>query len=252
MLNMGYFSRKIALTLCMLGGASSGFALTPLQQQIAKEGFEFVKEIPAPANMTGWAGHKEQYPATVFISNDQKYYIVGDLYNAKGENLSVDALNTHVKDAVLDDVWKSLEKSTYIQDGKKDAPRIIYVFSDPNCPYCHQFWQKARPWVESGKVQLRHIQVAVIRKESRGQVATLLTSKNPEQIFSQLNLKSGDQSLKPMQNIPTEIAAKIDANQELMDKYGFFATPAVIWKSQQGEFKSTQGMPKDLKEVFEK
>ncbi len=54
-----------------------------------------------------------------------------------------------------------------------------------------------------------------------------------------------------MQNIPAEIAQKIDANQELMDKYGFFATPAVIWKDGKGEFKSAQGMPKDLKEVFE-
>lgn len=251
MQNIRYLSQKIALTLCVFGSASTSFALTPLQQQIANEGFEFVKEIPAPANMTGWAGHRDQYPATVFISNDQKYYIVGDLYNAKGENLSVEALEKHVKGAVLDDVWQSLEKSTYIQDGKKNAPRVVYVFSDPNCPYCHQFWQKARPWVNSGKVQLRHIQVAVIRKESRGQVATLLTSKNPEQVFSQLNLKSGDQSLKPMQNIPAEIAKKIDANQELMDKYGFFATPAVIWKDSKGEFKSAQGMPKDLKEVFE-
>ena len=53
-------------------------------------------------------------------------------------------------------------------------------------------------------------------------------------------------------NIPADIAAKIDANQELMAKYGFFATPSMVWKNQQGEFKSAQGMMEDLREIFEK
>jgi thiol:disulfide interchange protein DsbG len=174
------------------------------------------------------------------------------LHNAKGENLTIKALETHVKDAVLDDVWKSLENSTWIQDGQKDAPRIVYVFSDPNCPYCHTFWQKARPWVKAGKVQLRHIQVAVIRDESRGQVATMLMAKNPQQVFTSYNANKGQNKLKITKNIPADIAAKIDANQELMAKYGFFATPSMVWKNQQGEFKSAQGMTEDLREIFEK
>lgn len=69
----------------------------------------------------------QQSPATVFISNDQKYYIIGDLHNAKGENLTIKALETHVKDAVLDDVWKSLENSTWIQDGQK-MRRGLYMY----------------------------------------------------------------------------------------------------------------------------
>lgn len=44
-------------------------------------------------------------------------------------------MNKHAKEAVLDNVWKNLEKATWIQDGQKNAPRIVYVFSDPNCPY---------------------------------------------------------------------------------------------------------------------
>ena len=222
-----------------------------IKKHIEEQGFEFVKQIPAPEGLTGWAGHNDQHPGTVFISKDEKYYIVGDLYNSKGENLSIDAMNTHVKEAVLDDVWKTLEKSTWIQDGKKDAPRVVYVFSDPNCPYCLQFWQQARPWVNEGKVQLRHIQVGVIREESRGQVASLLLSKHPEALFAEINEHKGKKKLDNLQKIPTEIAEKIDFNQSLMGKYGFFATPSIIWKNRAGEFKSAQGMAKNLKEIFE-
>ena len=146
----------------------------------------------------------------------------------------------------------TLEKATWIQDGQKNAPRIVYVFSDPNCPYCHKFWQQARPWVKSGKVQLRHIQVGVIREESRAQVATLLMSKDPAAVFTDMNVNKGKKRLKSENKIPQEIAKKIDFNQELMEKYGFFSTPSMVWRDSKGAFKSVQGMPKDLKEIFEK
>jgi len=128
---------------------------------------------------------------------------------------------------------------------------VVYVFSNPNCPYCYKFWQAARPWVESGKVQLRHIQVGVIREESRGQVVTLLMSKNPAAVFNDINKNKGKKQLKKMEKIPAEIAAKIDANQALMGKYGFFSTPSMAWKNNQGEFKYTQGLAMDVKEIFE-
>lgn len=93
-----------------------------------------------------------------------------------------------MKTAVLDEVWNSLEKSKWIQDGDSKAPKVVYVFSDPNCPYCHTFWKQARPWVDSGKVQLRHIMVGVIRPSSKAQAATLLSAKNPEEVFKLYNL----------------------------------------------------------------
>lgn len=226
-------------------------AQADIKQQLQKQGFVFVKSVPAPAGMTGWVGHQDQYSNTIFISKDNQYYIKGELFDAKGKNLSEEQIETHMKKAILDDVWKSLEQSTWIQDGKKNAPRIVYVFSDPNCPYCQKFWQNARPWVESGKVQLRHIQVGVIREESRAQVATLLMAKDPEALFHQMNMSKGKHNLQAARIIPANIAQKIEANQSLMDKYGFFSTPAMLWKNKQGEFKSTQGLPSNLQEMFE-
>ncbi|TCB50078.1 thiol:disulfide interchange protein DsbG [Acinetobacter sp. ANC 4779] len=249
---MNTLTQRILISMLLAASATLTSANTPIKKQIEQEGFQFIKQIPAPTGMTGWVGHNNQHPGTVFISNDEQYYIVGDLYNVKGSNLSIDAMNKHSKDVVLEDVWKTLAKSTWIQDGDKKAPRIVYIFSDPNCPYCHTLWQQARPWIKSGQVQLRHIQVGVIREESRGQVATLLMSKDPAATFADLNLNKAKKSLAPSTTIPTEISEKIDFNQELMGKYGFFSTPSVVWKDSKGNFKSTQGMPKDLKEIFEK
>jgi thiol:disulfide interchange protein DsbG len=72
-----------------------------------------------------------------------------------------------------------MEKASWILDGKKEAPVIVYVFADPFCPYCKQFWQQARPWVESGKVQLRTLLVGVIKPESPATAAAILAAKDP-------------------------------------------------------------------------
>ena len=245
---MNKIQQFLALNLCFMLSMN---VQADIKKQIEKEGFVFVKKISAPTGMTGWVGHQDQYSNTVFISNDQKYYIKGEMYDAQGNNLSNALIEQHMKKAVLDDVWKTLESSTWIQDGQKNAPRIVYVFSDPNCPYCYKFWQAARPWVKEGKVQLRHIQVGVIRDESRAQAAALLMSKNPEAEFLELNSNKGKKSLKKVDKIPADIAKKIDFNESLMSKYGFFSTPSMVWKDSKGEFKSAQGMSVDLKEIFE-
>ena len=53
-----------------------------IKQNIEQQGFVFVKQIPAPQGMTGWVGHEDQYSNTVFISNDDKYYMSNKLVSA--------------------------------------------------------------------------------------------------------------------------------------------------------------------------
>ena len=72
----------------------------------------------------------------------------------------------------------------WIADGRDDAPRKVYVFMDANCKYCTKFWSDARPWVNAGKVQLRHVMVAVIAPTSPGKAATLLADPDPAKRLS--------------------------------------------------------------------
>ena len=67
-----------------------------------------------------------------------------------------------------------------------------------------------------------------------------------------MNANKGKKRLKPENKIKKKKKKKIDFNQELMEKYGFFSTPSMVWRDSKGTFKSAQGMPKDLKEIFEK
>jgi thiol:disulfide interchange protein DsbG len=71
-----------------------------------------------------------------------------------------------------------LQNSSWIADGSIGARRVVYVFTDPNCPYCNKFWAEARPWVQAGK-QLRHVIVGILTPESPGKAAALLSAPNP-------------------------------------------------------------------------
>lgn len=244
--------KSVKLTALGLLLSSQVFAQDDLiKKNLEQQGYNFIQQIDAPEGLIGWSGHKEGYPSTVFISKDQKYYIVGDLFNAQNENLSETAINKHVKTAVMDEIWKSLAQSTWIQDGKPDAAKIVYVFTDVNCPYCHTFWKQARPWVDSGKVQLRHIMVGVIRENSLAQAATVLSATDPAALFKKFNQSNGKDPIQAMQNIPPALRQKLEANAALMDKYEFYATPAVVWRNTNGDIESEQGAPKDLKRIFE-
>lgn len=48
----------------------------------------------------------------------------------------------------------------------------------PNCPFRNLFWKQARPWVEAGDVQLRHVMVGMLRPDSAGKSAALLAAED--------------------------------------------------------------------------
>lgn len=113
---------------------------------IEAQGVEVIGTFEAPGGLTGYAGQK--------------------------------SLEKLVSKPMTERVWTQLEQSTWIGDGKSNAPRTVYTFTDPNCPFCNKFWNDARPWIASGKVQLRYVMVAILGATSPGKAAALLAAKD--------------------------------------------------------------------------
>ena len=135
---------------------------------IEKHGFEVVAEFDAPGGLRGFG-----QPAAAYVTADGKHVLVGSLFDAEGNDVAAEAVEKLVAAPMSAKMWTKLEASAWVRDGKADAPRVVYTFSDANCPYCHKFWEAARPWVDAGKVQLRHIMVGVIREDSPAKAAAI-------------------------------------------------------------------------------
>jgi len=171
------------------------------------------------------------------------------------------------RQAAAPTTWDDLGRSHWIADGRDDAPRKIYVFMDANCKYCTKFWSDARPWVDSGKVQLRHIMVAVIAPTSAGKAATLMADRDPAKrlssyerahAFGVVRMMSGgphqtleDPNLAPMDPLPDALARTLSDNEDLMRGFGLHGTPGIVFRSKDGHVVAKAGLsPEELPQVL--
>lgn len=207
------------------------------------QGVEFMGTFETPVGLTGYAGVAGQRPLGVYVSKDGEYAVVGTLVNAKGEDVSAAKLKELVSGPMGQQAWTKVEASHWVRDGKADAPRVIYSFSDPNCPYCNRFWEAAQPWVAAGKVQIRQILVGVIREDSANKAAAILGAASPEQALIQNERDFAKGGIKPLATVPAAVQAKLRANEALMLDLGFQGTPGILFKDADGTVQMRSGMP---------
>ncbi|WP_434155741.1 thiol:disulfide interchange protein DsbG [Pseudomonas sp. JZ134] len=212
-------------------------------RSIEKQGAEIVGTFDAPDGVKGYAALYNGQGMALYLLPDGEHILVGTLLDAKGVDLSKAPLEELVYAPLGQKMWAKMEKSAWIADGKDKAPRVIYVFSDANCPYCNLFWKQSRPWVEADKVQLRHIMVGIIRPDSPAKAAALLAAKDPEAALFAHESEGKTSTLKPLENVPAKIAQQLDANLELMTSLGAQATPAIFYLDDNGRLQQHQGAP---------
>ena len=260
-------SFRRARTLLPVSTLLIGLALSPASAQdsppvlkaLQANGVTVVGTFPSAGGLTAWAGYRGQQPIALYATPDGKHLIAGTLLDDRGNDVNQEALKKAVTQPMADAVWGQVEKSHWIADGSGKAPRIVYVLTDPNCPDCNQLWSDARPWVNAGKVQLRHIMVGILTPTSAGKAAALLTSKDPATAladYEQANMAANakvmaagrpkpleDYGIKPMGKIPAAAQAKLDANEQLMRSLQLRATPALIWRDDNGAVQTRTGAP---------
>lgn len=213
-------------------------------QQIQAKGAVIKGSFDAPNGLRGYAAQYQNNGIALYLTPDGKHVLVGSLFDEQGKDLSAEPLEKLVYGPMTKAIWAKMEKTAWIADGKADAPRKVYLFSDPNCPYCNMFWQQARPWVESGKVQLRHIMVGIIREDSPGKSAALLAAKDPAKALAEHEKAGKGSTLKPLEKVPEKVQKQLEGNLALMEELGLQATPAIFYQDEQGNLQSQQGAPR--------
>lgn len=249
---------------------TTGFAAEPVRSQtrpaalkaLEAHGFTIVGSFPSAGSLRAWAAYRGQQPLAVYETPDGKHLVVGTLLAADGQEPDRERLQRAVASPMGDGIWRRLGEARWIADGSERAPRIVYVFTDPNCPFCAKLWADARPWVDAGKAQLRHILVGILGPTSRGKSAALLAARDPAAALRDYESRQagvvgqamaqggrprplGDETLKPLTDIPPAVGTQLDAHAALMAELGLQATPAVVWRQAQGLVQSRAGVPPD-------
>ncbi|TGB63913.1 thiol:disulfide interchange protein DsbG [Escherichia sp. E4736] len=210
---------------------------------IEKQGITIIKSFDAPGGLKGYLGKYQDMGVTIYLTPDGKHAISGYIYNEKGENLSNALIEKEIYAPAGREMWQRMEQSNWLLDGKKDAPIVVYVFADPFCPYCKQFWQQARPWVDAGKVQIRTLLVGVIKPESPATAAAILASKDPAKTWQEYEASGGKLKLNLSGNVTPEQMKILSANEALMDELGANVTPAIYYMSPEKTLQQAVGLP---------
>jgi len=245
-------TRHLIAVTCALGLLSALPAraedkadLPPILRTIEGQGITILGEMKVPGGLRAFAAKAGSQPLAIYLTPDNEHVVVGTLVDGSGQDMAETQLKEMVEKPIMEDGWKQLEQSAWVADGKADAPRIVYTFTDPNCPYCNKFWQAARPWIDSGKVQLRHIMVGVIRQDSPAKAAAILEARSPSEALTENELKHKSGGIKALSKISDKSTASLNSNAELMTSLGFNGTPAIVFKKDDGSIGTVSGLPED-------
>ena len=139
-------------------------------------------------------------------------------------------------------LMQQLDRAHWIGSGAKSQARVVYVFTDPNCPYCNDLW-KAMQAVRAPEVQVRYLLVAVIDADSRGKDAAILESSDPAATFDENERKFARGGIAPKSMSQAATNATISANEALMKDLNIYGTPGLVYLDEHNELKVFAGMP---------
>lgn len=232
----------LPLALLPLGVAFAADYPAPIQVLI-DQGVKVEAEFKAPGGLTAYAARIQGQPLALYLTPDNKQVIVGTMLDGLGQNLSEAQLSEHLPEPDFEHAWALLEKTSWIREGSADAERIVYVFTDPSCPYCNAFWKASQAYI--GKdLQIRHIPVGMLSPQSATKAATILADSDPGAALARHELSHSQGGIKPLDEIPAEFQEAVKNNTQQMHELGIQATPAIFYKDRDGKVRQTLGLPR--------
>ena len=139
-------------------------------------------------------------------------------------------------------LMQRLERASWIPAGAKSSARVVYVFTDPDCPFCNDLW-KALQTARAPDVQMRYLLVAVIDADSKGKDAAILESKDPAATLEKHERGYARGGVAPKATLLPATSETISVNADLMAALHIFGTPGLVYLDEHNQVKVFAGMP---------
>ena len=141
------------------------------------------------------------------------------------------ALATTLSGATL---WHTLHRALYVSTGPSHPRRIIYVFFDPNCMYCHAFWEVAHSVQAEIGLRIRWLPVGRLKPSSLPKAAAIVLSRHPGRAFTydetHFDTATETGGIPGVRSAPSGVVHGIQANWKLMSVVlGATGTPTIVY-----------------------
>lgn len=218
------------------------------------KGLTVKDRFSVPGGLIGYAGLTPSGKSVVFYTTaDGSVALFGALVDDHGHNLSQIYRNAYIQQPENQKLFTQLEKMHWIGAGSKHPKHIVYAFVDPDCPYCHEFWEKAQT-VYSRGVQIRYMIVGILGDSSVKKAAAILGAKDPKAALekNESGFQHHSGAIKPVAHVTVAMRQQIAEHNRLMQQFGLDGTPGLVWKNDQGTVQTSNGLPPDnyLQKIF--
>lgn len=246
-------------------------------ETMAKEGAQ-IRYMGNAAGLDGWIAMQNGQEQYFYVTPDREYMLLGLLFDKTGKMITLQQVGELQKqggpvldilkaepsgkgasvadglpkeDAILkslksssEQFYADIESANSVPLGSSAAP-ALYMFIDPQCPYCHEFMKTLRPDILAGKLQVRMIPVG-FKDDTRAQAALLLAVPNAQdRWFRHLD---GDKEALPV--TPGINEQGVERNMAIMQSWKLNVTPLSVYRARDGKVKIVQGRAKDLKALL--
>jgi len=248
---------KKTLTLLLAALALSAFSTTAMANKAAVKpandypapikmavsgGLKVEKQFEAAGGMTGWIlSQGVGQNIVVFTTPDAQVAIAGNMMDAKGQNLTKQYLEDHAPEPDYTELWNALRNTGYAVEGPRSSKNVIYVFKDANCSFCHLAWRALQPYTAAG-LQVRWVPVAFLAEDSMGKAAAMMSARDGNAHMKRLHESWGKQDPSVIAKPTAAQEARVQANNKLMNDWGFRGTPATVYKDKNGKVQVVGGM----------
>lgn len=149
--------------------------------------------------------------------------------------------STAAQDRVIaEHLMNDLVDSSWIQDG--NGSKIVYMFFDPNCPYCHHVFDslmKIRK--DMPDLQFRWAPLGMLGGNSAGKAAAIIQASDPlkafltsEQNYGFLNSDTGG-GIPPAKHIDESSQTILDENLSILQGQNLYGIPIVLFQADDGK-----------------
>lgn len=126
----------------------------------------------------------------------------------------------------------------------------LYVFYDPNCPYCHRLYKALRAPVAQGRVRVSWITLGYLTATSGPKAAAILQSADPvaalahnENDYDFADDGQPGGGIVGARTIAPATQARLDRNLALYRRHKLYGVPVLVWKGSDGNAHMMAGSP---------
>lgn len=217
-----------------------------LQQSVKSGKLKVVKRFDtAKPGLKGYV--VEQSGQYQVIYGEDNYLMIGQLISPEGDNLSASYKDKYVPKPDLAKTVSKLKKEGHlVQQGPDDAP-VLYAFADPNCIYCHRFYDAVTPLAKAGKIQVQWAMVGFLKSSSMGRAAAILSADDPAAAMAKneagFDEDKEEGGIEPVDSPDPALQKLIKQRGKDMAQAGGRGTPTILYRKGADQWGMKPGMP---------